>query len=76
MLPFPKGTKHHFKEKALIKPLRTIFPIPRIHVSPSQGRLLQVLARAIGAPGAFSRSAPSVDTARSGWRALYPLMAA
>ena len=39
--------------------------LPAIAVSPAPGKLLQILATAIGA---FSRSARSAATARSGWR--------
>lgn len=42
--------------------------LPAINVAPNQGKLLQILATIRGA-GAFSRSARSAATARSGWRA-------
>jgi predicted O-methyltransferase YrrM len=40
--------------------------LPDISVSPSQGKMLQVLAMAQGPAGSWS-SGPSAATARSGW---------
>ncbi len=45
--------------------------LPSINVSPVQGKLLQILARSIGAKKSW-KSARSAGTARSGWREHCP----
>ena len=49
--------------------------LPAIHVSPNQGKLLMLLAQALGR-GIFWRSAPWAGTARSGSRGPCPRAAA